>query len=76
MSLNPQLLEVLACPIDKGTLVYLAGEATLYNPRLRRAYDVVDGIPVMLVDASREVGDDEHERLMAAAATDEVPGSH
>jgi uncharacterized protein len=37
----------------------------LYNPRLRRAYRIEDGIPVLLVDEAIEVGDDEHARLMA-----------
>lgn len=76
MALDPRLLEVLACPIDKGPLTYVAASSTLYNPRLRRAYDVVDGIPVMLVEASREVDDDEHARLVAAAGAGEVPGTH
>jgi uncharacterized protein YbaR (Trm112 family) len=43
-------LEILACPEDKGPLYYLEAEDVLYNPRLRRAYAVRDGIPVMLID--------------------------
>ena len=36
MALDPLLLEVLACPEDKGPLLYFADEDLLYNPRLRR----------------------------------------
>jgi uncharacterized protein YbaR (Trm112 family) len=61
--LDPRLLEILACPEDKGPLHYLADEDALYNPRLRRRYDVVDGIPVMLVEEATTVDDAEHERL-------------
>ena len=50
MALDPQLLEILACPQDKGALYYFAAEEFLYNPRLTRKYIVRDGIPVMLVD--------------------------
>ena len=50
MSLDPALLEILACPDDKGPLLYFADEGFLYNPRLRRRYDVVDDIPNMLID--------------------------
>lgn len=64
-TLDPALLEILACPEDKGTLLYVAAEDVLYNPRLRRAYPVIDGIPVMLIEESRSVDDDEHERLSA-----------
>ena len=50
MSLDPLLLNMLACPIDKQALLYLAEDGVLYNPRLRRLYRVRDGIPVMLAD--------------------------
>jgi uncharacterized protein YbaR (Trm112 family) len=70
--IDARLLEILACPDDKGPLV-LVGAETLYNPRLRRAYRIDDGIPVLLIDESREVDDAEHEELMARAgeATEE-----
>ena len=52
------------CPDDRGPLV-LVGSELLYNPRLRRAYRIENGIPVLLIDEARDVGDDEHVRLMA-----------
>ena len=70
MPLDPQLLALLACPEDKGPLLYFADEQTLYNPRLRRRYRIVDGIPVMLVDEAENVSADEHERLTAKAVAD------
>jgi len=68
MALDSLLLEILACPADKGPLLYFEDEAALYNPRLRRRYRVEDDIPVMLVDEAEDVGDAEHERLLAKAA--------
>ncbi|MGH9045030.1 MAG: Trm112 family protein [Acidimicrobiales bacterium] len=68
MSLDPLLIEVLACPQDKGPLLYFQDEDLLYNQRLRRAYKVVDEIPVMLIDEATDVDDAEHERLTAKAA--------
>ncbi len=70
MALDPMLLEILACPEDKGPLVYFADEDALYNPRLRRRYAIRDGIPVMLIDEAETVSDDEHARLTAKAATE------
>jgi uncharacterized protein YbaR (Trm112 family) len=67
MPLDPVLLEILACPEDKGPLLYFADEDALYNPRLRRRYLVREGIPVMLIDEAEAVGDDEHARLVAKA---------
>ncbi|MDO5029510.1 MAG: Trm112 family protein [Corynebacterium sp.] len=48
MSLDSKLLEILACPRDKGPLEYLEDEQVLVNPRLKIAYRIDDGIPVML----------------------------
>ena len=72
MALDPMLLEILACPEDKGPLVYFSDEESLYNPRLRRRYAVRDGIPVMLIDEAEPVSDDEHARLTAKADTEGI----
>ena len=61
------LLKILVCPADRGQLVLVSqedGDELLYNPRLRRAYRIEDGIPVLLVDEARDVDDEEHARLM------------
>ena len=67
MALDQLLLDILACPEDKGPLYYLGDDGGLYNPRLRRAYRIDDGIPVLLVDESRQVDDAEHAELVALA---------
>ena len=67
MSLDPQLLEILACPEDKGPLLYFEDEDALYNPRLKRRYAIRDDIPIMLIDEAEAVSDDEHQRLLAKA---------
>ncbi|MGC8464441.1 MAG: Trm112 family protein [Acidimicrobiales bacterium] len=65
MALSQILLEVLACPLDKGPLLYSEEESFLYNPRLKRKYGIVDDIPVLLVEESEVVDDHEHERLLS-----------
>jgi uncharacterized protein YbaR (Trm112 family) len=76
MALDPKLLEILVCPEDKGSLLYFESEHALYNPRLKRRYEIRDDIPVMLVDEATTVDDAEHERLMAKAEADGVPSTH
>lgn len=73
MPLDPLLVEVLACPVDKEPLLWFADEDLLYNPRLRKSYAVRQGVPVLLVDESTDVGEAEHERLTAKAAAGDVP---
>ncbi len=73
MPLDPLLVDVLACPVDKGPLLWFADEDVLYNPRRKLAYVVRDGIPVLLVDEATDVGDAEHQRLTAKAAAEGVP---
>ena len=67
MALDPQLLEILACPDDKGPLLYFEDEDILYNPRLKRKYNIKDDIPVMLIDEADDASDDEDARLTAKA---------
>jgi uncharacterized protein YbaR (Trm112 family) len=65
MTLDPTLLEILACPEDKGPLFYFEDEQILYNPRLTRRYEIRDDIPILLVDEAVTVEPAEHERIMA-----------
>ncbi|MEW6153316.1 MAG: Trm112 family protein [Actinomycetota bacterium] len=65
MALDPLLLEILACPEDKGPLYYLEDEQSLYNPRLKRRYAIRDDIPIMMIDEAETVAEDEHDRIMA-----------
>jgi uncharacterized protein YbaR (Trm112 family) len=65
--LDDSLLSILVCPADRGPLVLVDSSdgELLYNPRLRRAYRIEDGIPVLLIDEARDVDEEEHSRLMA-----------
>jgi uncharacterized protein YbaR (Trm112 family) len=73
MALDPKLLEILACPEDKGPLLYFADEQTLYNPRLKRRYRVLDGdIPDLLIDDAETVDGAEDARLTKKAETEGV----
>ena len=68
MRLDPLQLNLLACPKDKQALLYLADCDVLYNPRLRRSYQVRDGIPVMLADRGEPVPAEQHRNLLLRAA--------
>ncbi|HZQ57872.1 MAG TPA: Trm112 family protein [Acidimicrobiales bacterium] len=69
MALDKLLLDILACPEDRGPLYYFEDEDALYNPRLHRRYAIREGIPIMLIDEAETVDDAEHERLMAKVAS-------
>ena len=64
--LDPKLLEILVCPVDRGPLLYV--DNVLYNPRLHKSYRIEAGIPVLLADEAVEVSPDEHDRLTAGHA--------
>jgi len=72
MALDKRLLEILACPEDKGPLLYFEADDFLYNPRLRRRYLIRDGIPVMLVDEAEPVDDAQHEALLERAEAEGI----
>ncbi len=62
-ALAPDLLAILACPEDKGPLYHLPSASVLYNPRLRRTYEIRDGIPIMLVEEATALDDEAVARL-------------
>jgi uncharacterized protein len=68
MALDARLLEILACPDDKGPLYYFEAEANLFCPACRRRYEVRDDIPVMLIDEATVLSADEAGALLARAA--------
>jgi uncharacterized protein len=72
MALEPALLDILVCPIDKRGLLYFADDAILYNPRLRRLYRVENDIPLLLPARAQPVPDEEHDRLMKCARLGEL----
>ena len=66
LELDPFLLSILVCPQDKGPLLLVREDQLFYNPRLRRAYPIESGIPVLLIDEARDVADDaQHEDYVA-----------
>ncbi len=72
MALDPQLLDLLACPEGKGPLLYFRNGSLLYNPRSHRRYEIRDDIPILLVEESVIVDDAEHEALLAQAAAEGI----
>ena len=72
MALDPLLLDILACPEDKGPLYYFEDEQVLLNPRLKRTYEIRDDIPIMLIDEATTVDDAEVARLLAKAEAEGI----
>ncbi len=61
--IDPQLLEILVCPLTKGPLVYYRAAQELVSAEAGLAYPIRDGIPIMLADEARPLRDDEKARL-------------
>lgn len=72
MALDQLLLDILACPEDKGPLYYFEDESILLNPRLQRTYEIRDDIPIMLIDEATSIDQAEVDRLLAKAETDGI----
>jgi len=58
-AVDPRLLELLVCPLSKGPLRYDRGRNELVSEQAGLAYPIRDGIPIMLVDEARALGQDE-----------------
>ena len=54
-SVDPKLLEILFCPLTKGTLSYDQKADELISEQAKLAFPIRDGIPIMLVDEARSL---------------------
>lgn len=57
--MDKKLLDILACPICKGPLVYLKDKQELVCKGDRLAYPIRDDIPILLEDEARTLAAEE-----------------
>ncbi len=59
MDIDPKLLEILVCPVTKGSLIYDREKQELISRRAGLAYPIRNGVPIMLPDEARTLSDAE-----------------
>lgn len=57
--MDVKLLEILVCPVTKGPLEPNADKSELISRSARLAYPVREGIPVLLENEARALGEQE-----------------
>lgn len=57
--MDKKLLDILACPVCKGPLVYVKKQNELVCKADRLAFPIREDIPVMLEDEARQIPADE-----------------
>ena len=55
MTLDPELLAVLVCPVTRGPLRWDEAASELVSDAAGLAYPVKEGVPVMLVEEARPI---------------------
>ena len=53
--IDPKLLEILVCPLTKGTLTLDEKAEELISKKAQLAYPIRDGIPIMLINEARQI---------------------
>ena len=59
IDVDPRLLEVLVCPVTHGPLTYNRQRQELISHQARLAYPIKDGVPLMLPEEARDLGEGE-----------------
>ncbi|WP_411286905.1 Trm112 family protein [Phenylobacterium sp.] len=59
VDVDPRLLEILVCPVTHGPLEFDRAKAELVSRSARLAYPIRDGVPIMLPEEARELGEGE-----------------
>jgi len=57
--MDAKLLEILVCPVTKGSLIYIKAQNELISTSAQLAYPIKDGIPVLLEDEARKLTPEE-----------------
>ena len=57
VDVDPRLLEILVCPVTHGLLEFDRAKGELISRSARLAYPIRDGVPIMLPEEARELGD-------------------
>ena len=55
IAIDPRLLEILICPVTGGRLDYDKAANELISKKAKLAYQIRDGVPIMLADEAREL---------------------
>jgi uncharacterized protein YbaR (Trm112 family) len=66
-AIDPDMLEIMVCPQSRAPLVLVGDWLYSTDAATRRRYPIRDGIPIMLIDESEVVAEDEFRRVMAEA---------
>ncbi|WP_375630324.1 MULTISPECIES: Trm112 family protein [unclassified Bartonella] len=53
MTTDPKMLELLVCPMTKGTLSFNRKTQELISLKAKLAYPIRDGVPIMLASEAR-----------------------
>ncbi|QEE09631.1 Trm112 family protein [Bartonella kosoyi] len=59
MTTDPKMLELLVCPMTKGTLSFNRKTQELISLKANLAYPIRNGIPIMLASEARPLQNDE-----------------
>lgn len=57
--MDTKLLQILVCPVTKGSLIFNKATNELISKSAGLAYPIKDGIPVMLEEEARKLTDEE-----------------
>lgn len=63
-TLDPEFLKILVCPLSHAPLVQDGETLVSTDPKTRRRYKIVDGIPDLLIDDSEELSVAEWKKIM------------
>ena len=59
--MDQKLLDILACPVTKGPLIYDAEKKELISTSAKLSYPTRGDIPVMLEEEARQLTEEEYE---------------
>ena len=63
LAIDPGVLEMLVCPLTKTRLCLKKDKSELVSRAARIAFPIKDGVPLICIEESRDITDEEFEAL-------------
>ena len=61
--MDKKLLEIMVCPVTKGSLIYDKENQELISKSALLAYPIRNNIPIMLEEEARQISEEEMEKF-------------
>ncbi len=66
MSIHPDLLKILVCPLSKAPLLLVENRLISTDPETRKSYPIRENVPILLIQEAETLSTEEWKQLVSS----------